>query len=361
LPYTLQDFVALNPYYKKRYDPNTGTAYVSNTQTGKEISFKGGQGQQYGLGGLQDDSHIISDPAKFISALSAPASSAPARTKYESPYSDKIGQTLAAIQGRKSFRYRPESDKGLQAAQENTMDAVSRAAARRGMLYSDSNKSQMGKSALALVPQFEERAFSRYQQEGQSLQDQINMLLGLENQSYGRYRDTVGDTRYEDTLSYSRGRDVIGDERTARLDTRQTVLDELARQKLEASPEMDPRYKELSLRKLERDANQPYSTGTSGGLTPYQQYQVTQQEKEELTADKAALQQQLKGGKLTREDAIATIQQQYRAGMITLTYANELLRAIDIFAPATAAPANNNPQVAGTDTSAMDEIWRSGI
>jgi len=217
LAYTLSDFMKLNPDYQKRYDPKTKTAYVGNAKTGKEISFLEGQGQQYGLGALQDGSHTISDPSKLIAALSSPTTPAtpvaPQPAKYESPYTGKIGETLAAIQNRPAFSYDPSKDVGLQTAQGNAIDAVSRAAGRRNMLYSDSNKSQMGKASLALVPQFRQQALGEYQQQGQDLYNQLNPLLQLENTAYGQYRDTVGDTRYADTTAYNRGRDVISDTR----------------------------------------------------------------------------------------------------------------------------------------------------
>lgn len=205
MAYTLADFVKLNPIYQKRYDPNTSTSYVKNTKTGKEVSFGVGQGQQYGIGALQNGSQIIEDPNKLISSLSQP--------QYQSPYSEKITGTLSAISNRPAFSYDPSNDTGLQAAQNAATDAVSRAAARRGMLYSDSNKSQMGQAAMALVPQFEQAAYNRYRQEGDDLFNQLGYLSNLENQSYGQYRDTIGDERYDKEFDYQIGRDRVADER----------------------------------------------------------------------------------------------------------------------------------------------------
>jgi hypothetical protein len=81
------------------------------------------------------------------------------------------------------------------------------------MLYSDSNKSQMGQAAMALVPQFEQAAYNRYQQEGDDLFNQLGYLSNLENQSYGQYRDTIGDERYDKEFDYQIGRDRVADER----------------------------------------------------------------------------------------------------------------------------------------------------
>ena len=138
---------------------------------------------------------------------------------YSSPYAENINKTLTAITNRPSFSYDPSKDVGLQSAQTNAMDTVSRAAARRNMLYSESSKAQMGKSALELVPQFEQTAYNRYAGQGQDLYSQLSALSNLEGQEYDRYRDTVGDVRYgeerqlqQQQTAYQQARDSIADE-----------------------------------------------------------------------------------------------------------------------------------------------------
>lgn len=194
MAYTLDEFVKLNKGYKKSYDPTTKKATVTNTKNGKSINFTSGQGQQYGLGGIENDSNVISDMNKFTSHFNTPTTRA---SSYESPYSKDILDTLSAIQDSK-FTYNPDEDEGLQAAQGQAMDAVSRAAARRGMLYSDSNKSQMGKSAMALIPQFEQQAYNKYSANLNNLYNQLSTLQGLENTAYNRHRDTISD--FTDTM-----------------------------------------------------------------------------------------------------------------------------------------------------------------
>jgi hypothetical protein len=115
------------------------------------------------------------------------------------------------IQNRKSFSYNPDKDESFQAASDAAMSAVSRAAARRNMLYSDSNKAQMGQASMALVPQFEAAAYNKYQQEGNDLTTLLTSLQGLENKAYGQYRDKVGDIVDADQTAYDRGRDAKAD------------------------------------------------------------------------------------------------------------------------------------------------------
>jgi len=134
---------------------------------------------------------------------------------YTSPYADQITSGLSAITNRSPFNYDPNSDKGLQSAMSSTTDAISRAAARRGMIYSDSNKAQMGQAAMGLIPQFRNEAYSEYSGENNRLNDVLAQLMALENAKYGQFRDTIGDNRYVDTTRYDRSRNAFSDSLTA--------------------------------------------------------------------------------------------------------------------------------------------------
>ena len=197
MAYTLDEFLKLNKGYTKGYNPTTKNATVTNTNTGKSINFQSGQGSDYGFGGIENDSNVISDLSKFNTSLAsdkpvqapvtqAPVTQAPTNA-YTSPYSQQITDTLSSLSNRPAFNYNASSDQGLASAQENAMSTVSREAARRGMLYSDSNKSQLGKSSMALIPQFEASAYNKYQQQGTDLTNQLNTLSGLETGNYNQF------------------------------------------------------------------------------------------------------------------------------------------------------------------------------
>ena len=134
-------------------------------------------------------------------------------TPYNSPYSDDIAQALSAIQNRGAFSYDPSTDKGLATAQDNAMGSVSRAAARRNMVYSDSNKAQMSGAALEQVPVFRSQAFGEYSGENDRLYNMLSQLGALEGTDYGRFRDTVGDKRYANEDAYGQYRGLVGDTR----------------------------------------------------------------------------------------------------------------------------------------------------
>ncbi|MFW9968613.1 MAG: hypothetical protein ACFFDF_00335 [Candidatus Odinarchaeota archaeon] len=172
-----------------------------------------------------------SQPSAPISAPQPPAISQ--QPQYTSPYAEQIKQTLEAISGRRP-EYRPETDVGLQQAQRQVMDAVSRAAARRGMLYSASNKAQLGQAALSLVPQFQQAYETRYQQGTANLYNQLQALQGLESQAYGRYQTEQELARQQEQQNLQRQLTTLGQygqdyqaEIDRRLATPDTADDEL--------------------------------------------------------------------------------------------------------------------------------------
>lgn len=195
MAYTLDDFVKLNPNYSKRYDAATKTAYVKNGISGKEIGFQTGQGKEYGMGGIQNGSNIVSDVGKLTGTLG--------NTEFKSPYSEERNKTLDSIKNRGPFSYNSGADAGLQNAQNNAIDTTSRAAARKGMLYSDSNKAAMNKAALDLVPQFEQAAFNKYQAEGTDLYNKLSSLESLDNNAYNRFNSDRTFTAGRDAANQS--------------------------------------------------------------------------------------------------------------------------------------------------------------
>lgn len=179
------------------------------TMTQKNDLVNSGKVKQY-AGKSRDEIEKLlgqqntTSPTPNYTALSSITqnNAAPQSTGYQSPYSSDIANALKSITNMGSFSYDPSEDEGLKAAQDEAIAGVSRGAARRNMLYSDSNKSQMGKSALALIPQFEQNAFNKYQSQLGNLFNQLSTLTNLENQNYGRYRDTVNDANQQEQQQF---------------------------------------------------------------------------------------------------------------------------------------------------------------
>jgi len=193
------DKIASEEYQWGKLDP----AYKNAIQTGTEDNFYAGLNKM-----MQQPvaPQAPSGTGMNLSGLSNINFGAPvAPEPYKDPYADKINSLLDKYLGMGSFSYDPSSDAGLEAAQGDAMAAVDRNAARRGMIYSDSNKSQLGKSALSLIPQFRDAARSEYQSGLGNIINQLQTLQGLSNTgrstfesdrnfNYDALRDTVQDT-----------------------------------------------------------------------------------------------------------------------------------------------------------------------
>ena len=114
---------------------------------------------------------------------------------YESPYNDQIMQLLSKYNSRPEFSFDATNNPTIQAYQKQAADAAYEDAARRNFLYSDVAKAKagekMGEVMATVAPQLEQQAFNQYQQQGNNILDQINMLTGIDQTGYGRHMDSV--------------------------------------------------------------------------------------------------------------------------------------------------------------------------
>lgn len=131
---------------------------------------------------------------------------------YVDPYADRINKLLDKYLGMSSFEF-DENSPELLAAQDSAMSAVNREAARRGMIYSEGNKSQLGKSSMALVPQFRQAAFNEYQAGLGNIINQLQELQGLSSNSRSQFESdrNYGRGIYESDRSF--GRNVLESDR----------------------------------------------------------------------------------------------------------------------------------------------------
>lgn len=171
--------------------------------------------------------------------------------EYVNQYQGMIDDLRDKIMGRPAFSYDAESDPLYQMykeqytaagkqAMEDTLGSVSARTGGLASSYATSAAQQANNAymdALASkIPELQQLAYQMYQNEGASLQNQLDMLLALESGDYSKYqaalnqynadrsfkygqyaddraynyqigRDTISDQRYEDELAYNRGLD----------------------------------------------------------------------------------------------------------------------------------------------------------
>lgn len=142
--------------------------------------------------------------------------------EFESKYEDQISDILDNILNRPKFSYTAEDmtnddlykmyrDQYMRQGNLAMRDTMGNAAALTGG-YGNTYASAAGQQAydnyVSMLNDkaldFYDRAYQRYNDEGQNLYNQMNVVTGLDNTDYQRYRDTVSD--YYNDLNYYNGR-----------------------------------------------------------------------------------------------------------------------------------------------------------
>lgn len=174
---------------------------------------------KYGYAGGADGSGYIT--------LSQPKTTAPS---YVSKYQTQIDTLKDAMMNRTPFSYDALSDPLYQQyrkqytreAGRSAEDVLGKAAALTGGMPStaaitasqQASDYQMAKMNDK-IPELQQLAYSMYLNEGSQLADQMNILLGLEQNDYNRHltdreyeyqlgRDAIADARYADETAYER-------------------------------------------------------------------------------------------------------------------------------------------------------------
>ena len=148
-------------------------------------------------------SQAVSDAYNKLTALDGSKPS-----PYSSNYSDQINSLLNEITGRDKFTYNADSDplynqykdKYTAMGKQAMQDTMGNAAALTGG-YGSSYASTAGNQAYQAylgqlndkLPELYQLALDKYNNETNDMYNRMNLLQGLDNTDYGRYRDTVGD------------------------------------------------------------------------------------------------------------------------------------------------------------------------
>lgn len=136
---------------------------------------------------------------------------------YQSRWDDELTSLYDQIRNRKKFSYDMGTDPLYQQYREQyqrlgrlaMQDTMGQAAALTGG-YGSTYGEQVGQQAYNaylqnlndIVPQLQQQAYQRYQDEGTDLYNQYSLVKGREDTDYGRYRDAVSD--YYSDLSDAR-------------------------------------------------------------------------------------------------------------------------------------------------------------
>lgn len=176
---------------------DTAKSRVSATSTGN------GNQRQYSVPSIQG---VNTERFSYDSAPS-----------YTSKYQDQIDQLTSQILNREEFSYNPENDPTYQQYKESytksgqraMQDTIGQVSARTGGLAS-SYAGVAGQqtydnymSALAdKIPELRQLAYSMYQDDLNNQRANLEMLMALENNDYGRYQDLLGQYNTDRNFNY---------------------------------------------------------------------------------------------------------------------------------------------------------------
>lgn len=136
---------------------------------------------------------------------------------YQSRWDDELTSLYDQIRNRKKFsydmgtdplylQYREQYQRLGRLAMQDTMGQAAALTGGYGSTYGEQVGQQAYNAYLQnlndIVPQLQQQAYQRYQDEGTDLYSQYSLVKGREDTDYGRYRDTVSD--YYSDLSDAR-------------------------------------------------------------------------------------------------------------------------------------------------------------
>lgn len=158
------------------YNPNTKNITIN----GKDFAYNGLTSGS--------DQHYYADPNDFMQQISA-SGFKPSVPQYTNPYQQQQDAAVKNITNymQTPFSYDPSIDKGLQQAQKDTERNIREMAGQRNMLYSEGTISNVAQETARLIPQYEQIAYGRWQDEGQRLMQFADFFNQLGQQDYDRF------------------------------------------------------------------------------------------------------------------------------------------------------------------------------
>jgi hypothetical protein len=132
----------------------------------------------------------------MLSGMGLMTSSSQGAQPYASPYDKQIEDIVTKILNRPSFQFN-ENDAGYQQATKDIQNKVMLDFAKRNMLYSPATGEAVSEGIANARPAYEQAQYAMYQDEGTNLNNMLNVLLNLDQRSYGMYKDAV-DNSYKE-------------------------------------------------------------------------------------------------------------------------------------------------------------------
>lgn len=194
---------------------------------------------------------------------------------YQSRWDDELTALYDQIRNRKKFsydlgtdplyqQYREQYQRQGRLAMQNTIGQAAALTGGYGSTYAEQVGQQAYNAYLQslndIVPQLQQQAYQRYQDEGTDLYNQYSLVKGREDTDYGRYRDTVSDY-YSDLAD---ARSAYNTEKSADMQQWSTMLNYWAQK---ANDENAAYLQALAAEQAAAKKSGGGSGGSSGGST----------------------------------------------------------------------------------------------
>ena len=184
-------------YLKNLLINKTGYQGVRNTvqAQGGSVGWANNQviinGQAYNTDGMINANGTLYADPNFLNSLNK-------QNTFTNPYQKKQENLFNKLYNSK-FNWNPNTSEALKTAQQQAMRSVSREMEQRGILDSTITTDRMQQVAQSLVPQYEQMAYSRYQDENQKLVSLANMLSNMSTQQLAEWQAN-NTQRYNNTM-----------------------------------------------------------------------------------------------------------------------------------------------------------------
>ena len=230
---TLYDQDKTVPRLKEKQNPSASSGVSSGT---KAAGSKAGTGSNSGgfqrsaltasgnSGALAPTVEPLYRSAEKSSVGNAAAGEIYSKPEYSSRYASQIDALLDSVLNREGFSYDLESDPLYQQyrkqyiregdrAMRDTMGDAAALTGGYGSSYGTTAGSQAYDYYLSQlndrVPELEQQAHQRWQDEGTALLNRLSLLQSLDDTDYSRYRDDVGDYYTDRNFDYQKDQDAL--------------------------------------------------------------------------------------------------------------------------------------------------------
>lgn len=210
-----QNLQTINPQQTQTYNAPTPQQYQTTSQNNNTVDFNqiyksyneavGNTNPNYGTSGIKKTSYNTTIVTPTITNINS------VEGQYQSAYADTINGIISEMltQMRTGFQYDPTQDVALKMATEYAANSTLQSLAGSGVLNSSATSERVARIVSELIPQYEEKAHSRWIEYLGQLADTAQVVMTYDNQQFQYWKDAK-DREFENKkFEYQKQQDAI--------------------------------------------------------------------------------------------------------------------------------------------------------